>query len=137
MTSNSCCSVARDLSRPPFPGIDCCLSAALTGTFASTTPSSSTRFDFLLRLLDKPVDIVIGQTGRDDARPRYATAGDIVTRSSGSRPRFASSAATFPTVVSITSLCEAMGLLLALNLGFLPLPVKFGPAKRAAAHPTP
>jgi hypothetical protein len=29
-----------------------------------------------LRLLDEPVDIVIGQTGCDDARPRCAPAGD-------------------------------------------------------------
>jgi hypothetical protein len=32
--------------------------------------------DFLLRLFDKPVDIGIGQTSRDDARPRSSPAGD-------------------------------------------------------------
>src|SRR6202035_408500 len=48
---------------------------------------------------------------RDARRPGISSSGSIVivTRSSGSRPRFASSAATLPTVVSITSLSEAMG----------------------------
>jgi hypothetical protein len=40
-----------------------------------------------LRLLNNPVDIVVGQTGRDDTRPQCASGSIvIVMRSSGSRP---------------------------------------------------
>src|SRR5204862_518665 len=59
-----------------IPGIECCLSAALTRRWYQGPLSPSTRFDFLLRLLDEPVDIVIGQTGRHDTRPRSTPAGD-------------------------------------------------------------
>jgi hypothetical protein len=60
-------------------------------------PSSSTRRDFLLRLLDHPVDIVIGQTSDDARQPGISSAGSIVmvARSSGSRPRRASSRCRF------------------------------------------
>src|SRR6516162_5861060 len=83
-TSNSCCSVASDLSRPPWcsirsaaiPGIDCCFSAALTRTLVSRTTLIQHAVRLPLRLLDQPVDIVIVQTGRDDTRPRCAPAGD-------------------------------------------------------------
>jgi hypothetical protein len=43
-------------------------------------PSSSTRLDFLLCLLDQAVNVVIGKTGGDDACPRRAPAGEQLVR---------------------------------------------------------
>jgi hypothetical protein len=42
----------------------------------SGTTSSKQRLDFFLCLLDEPVDVVIGEAGRDHECPRVTPSGD-------------------------------------------------------------
>jgi hypothetical protein len=51
---------------------------AICFSFSSkaVSPSSQTRLDSALRVLDEPVDVIVGEPGRNDTRPRFTTARD-------------------------------------------------------------